>query len=385
LRTANGRTGEHAKASKRRTSGERFHAAIYVAYANGATSSVMVENRMHRLLRPLSFLALLLVAACAGPPPPALAQDQKLEIKAIILPLSLEDAKIQRVGKLIWRGGLSLTANSLHFGGWSDLYVAPDSKSLVSISDVGGWMTAAIDLDADGNLRGLNGGRIGKLHDLEGKPLANKRDADSESMAHLPDGSWLVGFERRHRIWRYPAGDEAAGAGLAGTPVAVEGPAELPKQPENGGLEAMNAGPDGRLVMLSEEYSVQSGTSMGWIGTPAGKGWRWASFNYTTIPDFVPTSIALLPDGSYAVIERAFDVVRGVRCRIMRFDAAQLQPGGTVHAEELARLASPYTVDNLEGLAATKGPRGETLLWLVSDDNFNPLQRTLLLLFELAP
>jgi hypothetical protein len=55
-----------------------------------------------------------------------------------------------------------------------------------------------------------------------------------------------------------------------------------------------------------------------------------------------------------------------------------------VQAEELARLASPYAVDNLEGIAATRGPRGETLLWLISDDNFNPLQRNILLLFELA-
>jgi hypothetical protein len=340
---------------------------------------------MYRLLRPLPFLAFLLTMACAGPPPTALAQDQALEVHASTLPLSLEDAKLKRVGQLIWRGGVSLTANSRHFGGWSDLHVAPDGKSLVSISDVGGWMTAAIDYDADGNLHGLSAARIGQLHDLAGKPLVKKRDSDSESMTRLPDGSWLVGFERRHRIWHYPAGDEAAGGGFAGTPTAVEGPAALVKQPENGGLEAMNIGPDGRLVLLSEEYSVQPGTSVGWIGTLAGKGWTWTSFNYATIPDFVPTSIAPLPDGSFGVIERAYDVLRGVRCRIMRFDAAELKPGATVRAQELARLASPYAVDNLEGLAATKGPRGETLLWLVSDDNFNPLQRTLLLLFELAP
>ena len=35
-------------------------------------------------------------------------------------------------------------------------------------------------------------------------------------------------------------------------------------------------------------------------------------------------------------------------------------------------------------LAATTGERGETLLWMIADDNFNPLQRNLLLLFELA-
>ena len=68
----------------------------------------------------------------------------------------------------------------------------------------------------------------------------------------------------------------------------------------------------------------------------------------------------------------------------MRFDASQLVAGGTVKAEELARLASPYAVDNLEGIASTRGPRGETLVWLISDDNFNPLQRNILLLFELA-
>ena len=68
----------------------------------------------------------------------------------------------------------------------------------------------------------------------------------------------------------------------------------------------------------------------------------------------------------------------------MHFAASQLEPGATVHAEELARLAEPYAVDNLEGIAAAKGPRGETLLWLISDDNFNPLQRNILLLFELA-
>ncbi|MEI9900230.1 MAG: hypothetical protein WDN31_08980 [Hyphomicrobium sp.] len=36
---------------------------------------------------------------------------------------------------------------------------------------------------------------------------------------------------------------------------------------------------------------------------------------------------------------------------------------------------------------ASRPPRGRaarTLLWLISDDNFNPLQRNLLLMFELA-
>jgi hypothetical protein len=100
-------------------------------------------------------------------------------------------------------------------------------------------------------------------------------------------------------------------------------------------------------------------------------------------PDFNPTALVQLPDGAFCLLERAFDMVRGVRIRVMQFDAADVKPGGTVRAKELAWLASPYAVDNLEGLAAGKGAHGETLLWLISDDNFNPLQRNILLLFEL--
>ena len=328
--------------------------------------------------RLLLFVVCLLVAACgSGSPRPAGAQEQALEIKVSAQPFKIDEPAATRIDRLIWRGGISMSANSPNFGGWSDLHISPDGRRLTSISDEGGWLTATIDYDSNGNLAGLSGGRIGQLRGLDGKPIDSKPEADAEGMARLADGSWLVSFERRHRLWRYET--------LTGTPAPVEGPAEIGRQPANGGIEALTALSDGRVIALSEEYGQRPGTAMGWIGTPAAGGsFVWRSFDYATIPDFRPTAITQLPDGSLATLERAFDVVRGVRCRVMRLDAAQLAPGATVQAEELARLASPYAVDNLEGIAATRGARGETLLWLMSDDNFNPLQRNLLLLFELA-
>ena len=328
--------------------------------------------------RLLLFVVCLLVAACgSGSPRPAGAQEQALEIKVSAQPFKIDEPAATRIDRLIWRGGISMSANSPNFGGWSDLHISPDGRRLTSISDEGGWLTATIDYDLNGNLAGLSGGRIGQLRGLDGKPIDSKPEADAEGMARLADGSWLVSFERRHRLWRYET--------LTGTPAPVEGPAEIGRQPANGGIEALTALSDGRVIAISEEYGQRPGTAMGWIGTPAAGGsYVWRSFDYATIPDFRPTAITQLPDGSLATLERAFDVVRGVRCRVMRLDAAQLAPGATVQAEELARLASPYAVDNLEGIAATRGARGETLLWLMSDDNFNPLQRNLLLLFELA-
>ncbi len=320
----------------------------------------------------------LLAAACASASlPPAGAKEQALEIHSRALALRFDEPAVTSVGRLLWRGGLSMTANSRSFGGWSDLHVTPDGHTLTSISDEGSWFTATVDYDAKGNLAGLSGGQIGKLLGLDGQPLVGKVEADAEGMARLPDGSWLVSFEHHHRLWRYPT--------LSSTPLPVDGPADIGRQPSNGGIETLTALADGRIIAISEEYSLRPGTLVGWIGQPTGTGrYAWQTFEYAKTPDFNPTAIARLPDGSFATIERAFDFVRGVRCRVMRFERAQLKPGGTVRAEELARLASPYAVDNLEGLAVTTGARGETLLWLISDDNFNPLQRNVLLLFELA-
>lgn len=333
---------------------------------------------MLRAVRSLLALCLLL-AACMGAPPPGevAAEPRPLQIEARSVPFKLDEPAAHRIGRLVWRGGIAMTANSAHFGGWSDLYVTPDARHLSSISDVGGWFSATIDYDRDGNLSGLSDATIGPLRGQNGKPLIDKEWADCEGMAHLADGSWLLSFERHHRIWHYPT--------LDGTPTPIEPqPPDVDKQPHNGGIETLTALPDGRVIAISEEMIVRPGFLAGWLGTPGSDGhYTWQRFEYAKIAEFNPTAIAQLPDGSFALLERAFDFVHGVRVRVMHFPASELRPGNAIHAEELARLASPYAVDNLEGLFARKGSRGETLLWMISDDNFNPLQRNLLLMFEL--
>jgi hypothetical protein len=333
-------------------------------------------------LRPIfrSFVAfcLLVAAACAGAPPPGPvgAQDLPLQISSTGLPFRIDDPQAAEVGKLKWRGGIAMKASSRNFGGWSDLHVWPDGKTLTSISDEGSWFTASIDYDRAGNLAGLTGQKIGSLRGLDGNVLSGKQWTDAEGMALMPDGSWIVSFEHHHRIWRYQT--------LDSTPTAIVTPQDFTRQPNNGGVETLTALADGRIIAISEEYTVKAGFNVGWIGTPDGSNrYRWDHFDYATIPAFHPTAIRQLPDGSFAVLERAFDPIRGIRCRVLRFPASQLKPEGTVSPEELARLASPYAVDNLEGLSVTVGSRGETLLWLISDDNFNPVQRNILLLFEL--
>jgi hypothetical protein len=76
---------------------------------------------------------------------------------------------------------------------------------------------------------------------------------------------------------------------------------------------------------------------------------------------------------------------QGVRSRVVFVPAKTIRPGAVLRGEELAQIVPPVSVDNMEGIAARKGENGETILYIVSDNNFNRLQRTLLMVFELMP
>ena len=59
-----------------------------------------------------------------------------------------------------------------------------------------------------------------------------------------------------------------------------------------------------------------------------------------------------------------------------------LKPGAVLKARTLARLAPPLLADNFEGMAVTR-EQGRPILWIISDDNHEFFQRTLLLKFAL--
>jgi hypothetical protein len=79
-----------------------------------------------------------------------------------------------------------------------------------------------------------------------------------------------------------------------------------------------------------------------------------------------------------------YSVLLGANARIVLLRAADIRPGAALRGTELARLSPPLTVDNMEGLSVREAPDGKgVLLYVISDDNFSALQRTLLLQFRL--
>jgi hypothetical protein len=82
-------------------------------------------------------------------------------------------------------------------------------------------------------------------------------------------------------------------------------------------------------------------------------------------------------------VERSFSFIAGLDIRVASVPAASIQPGATLMPREIAKLSHPLTIDNFEGIAARRDENGDTLIYLVSDDNFSALQRTLLVMFAL--
>ncbi len=324
-------------------------------------------------MRGIAAAMLAVVAAAAGTFDIGRGRAHGLEVESVARRLNVEDGTQREVGRLRWRGGLELRAADGDFGGFSGLYLHDDHR-FTAVTDKGRWLTGRLLYDPAGDLAGIDDTEMGRLRDPAGRPLEGKRDQDAEALAPLADGSVLVAFEHRHRIWRYPAGRRA----LAGTPRALSPPAGFAALPGHDGVEALVALADGRLLALGDI----AGTGDDLRGF-LWDGEAWADLAYRTSAGFVPAGAALLPGGDVVVVERRFTPIGGLTIRLRRVAQGDVAPGAVLVGEELALLAPPLTVDNMEGIDARLGRDGETLLILISDDNFHFLQRTLLLMFEL--
>jgi hypothetical protein len=290
----------------------------------------------------------------------------------------------RRFGTLEFRGGLVLTSSSRDFGGWSGLVMDAGGRKLLSISDAGSWLTADLAYEGERPIWFTNA-RLGSLLAAGGGPLRNKREQDAESIAlvdgTLARGTLLVGFERVHRIGRFELRDGELRAPSGYMPL----PPDAKRMQSNQGIEAvavLQAGPlRGSVVAFAERFTRGSGYHTGWIWV-RGEPHR---IQLQDIDGFNITDAAGLPDGGLLILERYFRWTSGVKMRIRRLAPGEIVPGARMTGRTLLEADSSYEIDNMEGMAVHRGARGETVVSLISDDNFNGfLQRTILLQFALV-
>ncbi|MGY4232547.1 hypothetical protein ACVIIW_001494 [Bradyrhizobium sp. USDA 4449] len=308
-----------------------------------------------------------------------------IEVNARPIPdFEPRDRARTRFGQLAYRSGLVLTSPHRGFGGLSALRFLDDKgERFLSLSDQGTWFTGAIRYSG-GKMAGLDDVEAAPMLNGEGRPITEKRLwYDTESLAR--DGSLVyVGLERVNQIMRFDfakGGTRARGEVLP-TPQAIR------KLPYNKGLEALVFVPRdmkgqplaGTLIAMSEGGFDADGNLIGFLlGGPSPGQFSIRRSDKQFISDAV-----LLPSSELLILERKFSWFTGINIRIRSLPLKAIAPGALVDGPVVFEADLGHEIDNMEGIDFHVTPDGETVLTMVSDDNFSMLQRTLLLQFTLV-
>ena len=276
---------------------------------------------------------------------------------------------------LEFRGGLVLTSPNKSFGGISSLIVDRDGTHFIAASDWGIWFRGRI-LYENNRPAGIGETVMAPILDTDGN--ASSR-IDSESMA--TDGRWLyVGIERTHRILRYKYDKDLFRAPGETVPV----PPEIRDLPDNQSLEALVLVPEefplaGTLLALSESGLDSAGNIKAFLigGPTPGK------FTIKRRDAYDISDAAFLPLGDIIILERKYELNRGMMMRIRRIPLSEIKPDALVDGPVVFEADARYNIDNMEALSIHRSRSGDIILILISDNNFLPTQRTLLLQFSL--
>lgn len=317
----------------------------------------------------LRLVLAVLIFVVIGPAPGTRQARPVVDTAAQDIALHALDYPAGRSGSLRFVRGWRLSSSNAMFGGFSALAVTgPDRFQLVA--DNGYWARVAV---LPGG--GVAGARIGRIP-TPGRGPGKKSNSDVEALLFDPAmGKSHVALEQVNEVWRL---DPALGR--------IESRAALPQPrwPKNSGPEAMARLSDGRIVIFSEnaDDDPRGREALLFEGDPAVPGTRAQRFYYDAEDKGAVSDAAMLPDGHILLVHRRLGLDPVFTTILAIVDPAAIRPGAVVRSRAIGRVPGRLA-ENYEGAAVTtEGAR--TFLWLVSDNNFQRWQRSLLVEFELV-
>jgi hypothetical protein len=281
-------------------------------------------------------------------------------------------------------GSVQLVPGSMHglvLGGLSGLAWDEDESRLYALSDRGGLFHLRPHFE-DGYLVRVELLAAFALRDHQNRPLTGRR-ADAEGMVvrHGDNGisgdsRLAVAFERYPRIVLY----KPDGGYLSTLPL----PADLRDisryADPNKALEALTWLPETGFLTAPER--PLAGAEDGTVSLFAldGRSWRYPLL---ATPNASLVDMQALPDASLLTLERGHGLMflpMVISLRHIRISAGNVGERLAVTTLAILDSSQGWSVDNFEGLTRHHGLK----FFMISDDNFNALQKTLLVYFELA-
>lgn len=339
-------------------------------------------------------LPLSLAGCQADADPQRTKEPTPLPITASTVKWNLDDLLETHTGKLKYLGGLELNSPNSDFGGLSGLHIDASGTQLLAISDQGHWLSAHIQVNDAGLPIGLDDAVLAPLLDEKGAILEGKANTDAEGLTvhQASDGTReaCVSFERQHRVLCYTYADTKTPQG----PVRkLSLPTSFTSQLENNGsLETIlfMEGEGEKFLTIAEQSNSNAHAALLFSGgvDSGASGNISVEKSIAEQPPYAITDAARVPStGDIILLERRFSPLAGVGLSLRRIAKSvwTKQSPKPIEGEILLNVGNRYSIDNMEGLSVVEKPDGSIWLHMISDDNFNSLQRTLLLTFELRP
>lgn len=315
--------------------------------------------------------------------PAAARSAEKLIVDARpLLSFDARDRSRTQFGALQFRSGLILSSSHRDFGGISALRLDDKGERFVALSDKGKWFTGRITMRGD-VMTGLADVEVAPILGSDGTPLEARGWYDSESLA-LDGDTAYVGFERVHQIVKFDFGRD----GVFARGEAIPQPAAMRKLPDNRSLESLvfvarekfRSSPlAGMLLAISERGLDAAGHIQAWI--IGGKA--PATFAIKRTQKYDIADAALLASGDLLLLERKFSLFGDTGIRIRRIPLSAVAANAVIDGPAILEADLGYEIDNFEGIDSHVTAEGDTVVTLVSDDNFSMLQRSLLMQFTL--
>jgi len=306
------------------------------------------------------------------------AAPVRIEITATsIASFDNRDPTRTRFGDLEFRGGLELSSRHPAFGGISAIHVEPDGNRFIAVTDRGSWLRGRM-VYRDGRLAGIADTEMAPILGADGRPLAARGWYDVESLAER-DGILYIGIERAEQIVRFDYRRD--GLRARGQPIDV--PADFKTFTFNKSLECL-AAPQGALagrLIVVTEHSLDSAGNLRSFVLGADQVTR---FGVRRSDDFDVSDCTVLSQDELLLLERRASPARGIAIRIRRIPIADIKEGAVVDGRSMFDADLAFQIDNMEGIGVHRNSAGETIVTLVSDDNFSIIQRNLLLQFSVV-
>ncbi|MEM6636904.1 MAG: esterase-like activity of phytase family protein [Pseudomonadota bacterium] len=271
------------------------------------------------------------------------------------LPIATSAAQqVEFVGAYTW------SPDDPAVGGLSGLEVSEDGDRFWAVGDKGLFVAGTFERKS---------GRIAAVSLDGARPITHSRNRDplepfhrdAEGLALTPDGELYISFEAFHRVWVLEE--------KTASTQEINNPREFMGMQRNSSLEALASGPDGALYTLPE----RSGKLERPFPVFRLKDGEWSiPFSLPRRGEFLPVGADFGPDGRFYLLERQFLGIFGFRTRVRAFS---IQEGQLQDETTLIETNGPWH-DNLEGISLWRDADGAVRITMVSDNNFQPLQRT---------